>query len=150
LKDFFSTLIRRVEKLGVSLDITLYTLTLGAQDATTGWYAREYDRSTIKGVFSDPTTSSTLYGVGTYSINTAVLFSKVRLLEGDIVKDAFGYHYTVMTMQLYPIGDTRVFYRYNLDYLPTFVIPEEILPPEGPWGFEMPYFEEDKFEHGVI
>lgn len=146
----FDVLIQRIEALGVSTNITLYTLSLGVQDAVTGWYAKNYDVSTINMVIIPRSAQSLLIGSGTYCRKDAVAFSKTLIQEGDVVTDGFGYNYTITGMRPHGFGNVKVFHEYDLEYTPFFIVPETVLPPSGDWGFEQPMFETATFEHGTV
>jgi len=122
-------MVQRVEKLGVSTSVTYYALALGAQDGTTGQYARGYTPSTINMIIFPhaPIVSSLPSGV--HAQNVATAFTDTQVFEGDRIEDSTGLDYIVTTVKDVAVGDRTVYYECELSML----FPGDISDTVYPW-----------------
>jgi len=80
-------------------------LSLGSQDATTGWYAKSFSESTISMVILRRGQSFSAGGVGFYAVYDYTGFTADTVAEGDEIKDADSVYFTVKTVGAEKWGD---------------------------------------------
>jgi len=107
-------MVQRVEKLGVSTSVTYYALALGAQDGTTGQYARGYTPSTINMVIFPHAPIFFSLPSGVHAQNVATGYTDTQLNEGGVIKDAANDCYTVATVSPIELGDRNIYYEAKL------------------------------------
>lgn len=129
MPNIFDALIRRVEKLGVSTSVTYYALALGAQDGTTGHYARGYTPSTVNMVIFPHAPIFFSLPSGVHAQNVATAFTDTQVFEGDRVEDSTGLDYIITTVKDVAVGDRTVYYECELSML----FPGDISDTVYPW-----------------
>jgi hypothetical protein len=82
-----------------SADVTRRALSLGAQDTTTGWYAKTYAETTIKMAILTKGSNLMLLPTGNYAKHELTGFTANTILEGDEVIDANGTYYEVVAAE---------------------------------------------------
>jgi hypothetical protein len=98
VEDFFTKLINQLESHGLSADLTLFTLALTTlRDTVTGWYTSYYTHSTIKGVLIPKGSSIQYARPAIIPTQTATLYALADVFEGDIVQDATGVQWVIVT-----------------------------------------------------
>ena len=113
----YNQLLAKVTSLGASVNVTYYTLSLGAQDATTGIPAKTYSVGTsIEMLIFGKAAQQMLTGTGIYIKTDSIAFSKVSVSEGDRILDQNSNYYEVTSVLPQSIGDIIVFYQVNLVY----------------------------------
>jgi UDP-N-acetylglucosamine enolpyruvyl transferase len=117
----YNQLLAKVTALGASVDVTHYTLSLGAQDAVTGIPAKSYSvGTTIEMLLFGKAAQQILTGTGLYVRTDAVGLTKTLVSQGDKIKNAANHYYTVESAVPNPIGDIVIFFTVNLTYLGDF------------------------------
>lgn len=114
----FHTFKEKIKRLGVSINVTRYALSLGNADAITGWYAKSFTESTIETVIISKGLQSILTGTGIYIRMNAIGLTDDEIAEGDELKDASGTYYRVETVTNEKIGDRSIFKQCDLTELP--------------------------------
>jgi hypothetical protein len=136
-----------------SFTVTIYQLTLGSPDATTGCYARQYTTVTGRVAVVPKGIGINIMGVGYYAKTDAQGITNVELNEGDIIENTYGTsgvgYWQVMGRETLLFGNVFICYRLALArilYLP-------FTPGAGGGGvgtiggFDPLYFDEDYFAH---
>lgn len=112
-------MLARFKKTGANPDVTHYVLSLGAQNATTGQYAKSYAAGvTIQMVLIGRVAKDFLTGTGIFVRADAVGLTDTAISEGDEIKDAAGTYYRVETVLPHYFGDTLICYEAQLTHLP--------------------------------
>jgi len=118
---FFNRLVRNLEKNSAkSAFATLYKLSLGSQDAETGWYTPSYDAGTqIKCPILDSTNQTMYKQTGIYTFYTHIGYSIDDVFPGDIIKEQIGLHqfHRVREVKTQQIGDHLICFELHLEYL---------------------------------
>lgn len=83
----------------VTLNVTLKTLSLGSQNATTGWYVETYTDSTVKMIIVTRASQQTALRLGTYVRTDALAITDEDLKEGDRVESEEGTLYMVTAVR---------------------------------------------------
>jgi len=145
----FGELIRRVEALGVSTEVTLYRLFLGDQDSTTGHYRKGFTIDTITEVHFPRGTAISVGALGYYTRYEWTGFTDNEALDlGDVVLDSFGRYFEVQSKRPWHIADQQIVYELEMEQLAVFPF------LAGFFGFEdeehglIGYGFEDGFERG--
>lgn len=119
LSTLYDQLLTKVKQLGANVNVTHYTLTLGAADAVTGLYAKSWSAgTTIEMIIIGKGAQQILTGTGIYVRTDAAGFTKTVTCEGDEIKDANNLWFLAESVMPHPVGDIIVFYTVNLVYLP--------------------------------
>jgi hypothetical protein len=87
-----------------SLDVTLRSLSLGIQDAVTGWYAKSFADATIKMVLRPKGSSFSIGGFGYYAKYPITGFTADVVYGGDEIKDPW-YYYQIEQAEEQFVGD---------------------------------------------
>lgn len=115
----YARLIRRIKSLGASVDVTHYVLSLGAQDGTTGIYAKSFAAgATIEMPIVGKAAMQMVTGMGVIFRSDAVGFTKDAISEGDEIKDSSGVYYVIDSIKSHYVGDQLIFYECQLTHLP--------------------------------
>ena len=110
---------RRVEQLGASTNVSHYVLSLGAQDATTGQYAKSFaGAATIEMVIVGRANRQLTTEMGTIFHSDAVGYTRDTVSEGDEIKDASSTYYVVDGKTSHYIGDQLVCHECQLTHMP--------------------------------
>lgn len=104
--------------MGLTADVTLRSLSLGARDATTGWKACAWDPSTIKMPVLRRGSSQLQLVPGVYVREDAVGLTVDAVNEGDQILDALGNYFEVVAIQEHSLLDTLYFFECQLHELP--------------------------------
>jgi hypothetical protein len=80
-------------------DVTRRALSLGAQDTTTGWYAKSFSETTIKMIILPKGSSIIGLPTGNYAKYEHTGFTANTVAEGDEIKDANGSYYEIETVE---------------------------------------------------
>lgn len=110
MRSLFKALVASVERQGVSCDVTLHSLLLGAADATTGLYARSFTDSTISMVIQTENVNVHKGSAGLYPRVDAVGFSETLIHAGDEVTDGNSNRWRVLSVSQFVIGDELQYY----------------------------------------
>jgi hypothetical protein len=102
----------------LSTNVTLRTLTLGTQDATTGWYAKTFADSTIKMVIQKKGSQLIGTNMGVYAKHTLSGFTQGVVVEGDEIKDSYLNYYEVHSTEDIPLADSLLCRECELVKLP--------------------------------
>ena len=113
-QSLFSRLYRAWVRKNLSVSATLHTLSLGAADAVTGWYAKSFADTTINVVVVPKSQQSTLTGTGVYIRYDAVGFTDSAVVEGDEITDAQSIRYLVESVAPNGRGSKLDFYMLQL------------------------------------
>ena len=105
--DFDNKLMAQYSKYWL-LDLTLHALTLGDQDATTGWYTPSYTASTVEGYMFPKGSSWDPMSPGVYVQYDVLLITADPVLAGDYIEDAAENLFKVMSSEETWIGDSFV------------------------------------------
>ena len=111
--------------------LTLYSLFLGDQDTTTGWYRKGFVYQTITGVVQPRGGSRALLAAGKYSTLKGVLYTNYEVQRGDVVKDEFGNYWEIEEKQPWTVGNEFDHYECDLTKLTHFPF------TAGFFGFEI-------------
>jgi hypothetical protein len=100
----------------VSLAVTKRSLTLGAQDTVTGWYAKSFteDSTDQEMIILDKGSSAWAGGVGLHALYTKTGFTAEPYTVDDEVKDAANVYYRIMKREPIRMGTSLICYRYEL------------------------------------
>lgn len=122
LSTLYDQLLAKVTALGANVAVTHYTLSLGAQDATTGIPAKTYSAgASLDMIIIGKGAQQILTGTGIYVRTDAVAFTKTAVSQGEKIKDANNLYYIVESAVPNPIGDIVIFYTVNLTFIGDFV-----------------------------
>ena len=99
-------------------DVTLRTLTLGSQNAITGWYTRTYTPSTITMPIITKGLQSIGMGAGVEIRNDAVGFTTDAITIGDEAKDSASRYFEIIALNPQYDGGSLDFYMPDLHELP--------------------------------
>ena len=117
--DAYTKLTDQLERLGASLNVTHYTLTLGDADETTGQYAKEWSEgTTIEMPILSRSAQQLLTGMGIYLKAEMTGFTKTDVSEGDEIKDADDNYYRIDWIKNHYVGDQLVYREVALTFLP--------------------------------
>ena len=100
----------------MSSNVTLRTLSLGAQDTTTGWYAKTYADTTIQMPIVPKGTFYIAGNTGHYTRYTFTGFTNDAISEGDQIVDAATRYFEIRTVQPWSWLDSLEFYECELAY----------------------------------
>ena len=100
------------------IDVTRRALTLGDVDSTTGWFAKSYTETTIKGIIVPQGSSVSMGTVGVYARTAAALISVDVVREGDEIEAPDSIYYEVEAVRDYYEGDSFMFRVSDLSKLP--------------------------------
>ena len=114
MRDYFTEVLNVVERQGVTCNVVLYTLTLGAQDAITGLYACNYVGSVIAVLLEPLNVTIINTGVGKVAVERYTGYSKVAVNEGDVIVDVRGNTYKIISCKPFTVGDQTVYTEYEL------------------------------------
>ena len=118
----YDVLLAKVVEYGASVDVTHYTLSLGAQDAVTGVPAKSYSAgSTIEALIFGKAAQQMLTGTGIYIKTDSIAFTKTAMQQGDKIKDSNNLYYIIESAVPNVVGDILVFYTVNLTYIGDFI-----------------------------
>jgi hypothetical protein len=112
--DVYGILENKWTELGATADITKRTLSLGAPDAITGWYAKTFAESTVQGFIIPKGLNSFLLMPGIYVRYDAICITKTAFIQRDEVTDAAGNVYVVESFKKHRFLDTFAFYELQL------------------------------------
>jgi hypothetical protein len=98
-----------------SAEVTLRTMVLGAQDATTGHYAVTFTESTIDMAIFPKGFNFNFGSLGLFCKYNYNGFTADPVVEGDQIKDAQNWYYNVVSVEPYYILDNFQFYMVNLE-----------------------------------
>jgi len=115
--DLYRILEKDFTQIGASANVYLETLSLGAQNAVTGWYAKTFVETTIKGLILPKGLSLTLLKYGLQVMYDAVFITKTAVVEGDEIKDLNDDRYLVVGVLPRKILDQTQFYVAQLQLL---------------------------------
>lgn len=116
---FWSVILTRFKRTGASLDVTHYVLSLGAQNATTGIYAKSFAAgATIQMVIAGRTSQDLIAGLGTFVQYDAVGVSDTSVSEGDEIKDDAANYYRVESVKKHYFGDKLDVVEAQLSHMP--------------------------------
>ena len=115
--DLYRILEKDFTQIGASANVYLETLSLGAQNAVTGWYAKTFVETTIKGLILPKGLSLTLLKYGLQVMYDAVFITKTAVVEGDEIKDLNDDRYLVVGVLPRKILDQTPFYVAQLQLL---------------------------------
>ena len=120
----FETLINNFEKVEKTsfADVTRRALSLGTQDATTGWYALEYEESTIDMIIITQGNQQFALGLGYYVQLDALGLTIDYVRVYDKIVDSFNRTWLVKAVTPVTSGDDLHFYKVDLKELPTDVL----------------------------
>lgn len=105
--DFERILKRFKQTKGVpSFDVTLKTLMLGDRDSVTGWYAKEYEDSTIEMFVVPKGSFQSFFGIGFHATLDALGFTKEAVNIYDRIVDAANRYWEIKDVVPIVIGDT--------------------------------------------
>ena len=110
----FNQLIRRIEQLGASTEVTHYNLALGSLDSGTGHYGQGYTPATIDMIISHHPPRHLELPVGGYSESSATGITDTAMSEGDKIEDANETDWLVVSVQEISFGDKTVGYSCEL------------------------------------
>jgi len=112
-------LIKAVEAVGgtVSTNITRRALSLGDQDAVTGWYAKEWTETTIQMLILSRASTSLALAAGTYVRGEYTGLSVDPVVEGDEVKDSNNDYFEVKTTKPHKWGNSLIYWESDLTLL---------------------------------
>lgn len=117
--ELYEKLVKRITGLGVSINVTHYVLSLGAQDGTTGIYAKSFAAgATIEMVIVGRAAMQTVTSMGVIFRSDAVGFTKDATSEGDEIKNDAGTYYVIDSIKAHYIGDQLIFYECQLTHMP--------------------------------
>ena len=117
--DKWDSFLRRFKQIGGNPDVTHYVLSLGAQHATTGQYARSFAAgATIQMIIVSRSSITFLVGTGIFVRADAVGVTDTAVSQGDEIKDDGGTYFRVETVKPHYFGDTVMFYEAQLTHLP--------------------------------
>jgi len=115
----YEQLKRRITGLGASVDVTHYVLSLGAQDGTTGIYAKSFaGAATIEMLIVGKAAMQMVTAMGVIFRSDAVGFTKDTISEGDEIKDSAGTYYVIDSIKSHYVGDQLIAYECQLTHLP--------------------------------
>jgi len=109
---------RKTEKLP-NIQVNRLALTLGDRDATTGWYALEYEESTIDMVVVTQNNQQFALGLGYYVQLDALGFTTDYVRVYDKIVDSVNRTWLVKEVTPVTSGDVLHFYKVDLKELPT-------------------------------
>lgn len=101
----------------VSLNVTRHRLILGAQNATTGWYAATYEALAIEMIILPKGTSLMTSAGGVYAKQDALGITQELLREGDVIQASTTY-YVITAKRDHYVGDCLFFREIDLTKLP--------------------------------
>ncbi len=117
--DAYTRLTDKLKKLGASLNVTHYALSLGDANATTGQYAKEWaEGATIEMPIISRSAQQLLVGMGIYVRAEMTGFTKTDVSEGDEIKDAGDNYYRIDWIKNHYVGDQLIYREAALTYLP--------------------------------
>jgi len=90
----------------ISVDVTLRSLSLGAQDSITGWYAKTFSESTVKMPTRPKGQAFWVGDIGVYPRFNLSGFTQDDVQTGDEIKDPFLKYYDVHEIADISLGDT--------------------------------------------
>ena len=117
----YDTILARVtaSNPGVDLTVTHKTLSLGAENATTGVPAVSYSAGdTITLMLFSKAAQQILRDTGIYVKSDAIGLTTTAISEGDRILDQNSNTYTVVAVKPNPVGDIMVYYEAELTLLP--------------------------------
>lgn len=106
----FYELRRHLEKLGFNLDVTRRALSLGAQDGTTGWYAKTFAETTIRMIVIPKGAQFLAVSMGVFVGYDCTGLTDTAVAEGDEVLDGNHNYYIIETVQTHLLSDSAVMY----------------------------------------
>jgi len=117
--NLYNQIKRRIEQLGKNTDVTHYILSLGAQDAETGQYAKSFAAgATIQMPIVGRAARHMVTGMGVIMHSDAVGFTRDTVSEGDEIKDSSSTYYVIDSIKSHYIGDQLIAYECQLTHLP--------------------------------
>lgn len=114
MRDYFTEALNVVERQGVTCNVVLYTLTLGTQDAITGWYASNFTGSIIAMLLEPLNVTVMDTAAGKVAVERYTGYSKSVLSEGDVIVDVHGKIYKILSCNPFTVGDLTVYTEYGL------------------------------------
>lgn len=117
--DMYAQLKRRIEQLGASTNVTHYILSLGAQDAETGQYAKSFAAgATIQMLIISRAARHIVTSMGVIMHCDALGFTKDTVNEGDEIKDSSSTYYVIDSVKSHYVGDKLIVYECQLIHMP--------------------------------
>jgi len=113
----WTTLLKQFEGVA-TCEVTRRRLMLLTQDTTTGWYDKDYEDSTSKGLLIPRAASDVALAVGTYVRLDYLYKTADPFEEGDEIRDAKGSYYEVKAVRPHYIGDNFFHRECDLTLLP--------------------------------
>lgn len=120
----FNRIVRAIEmnSAGSALK-TLYKLTLGSQDAVSGWYAPSYAAGVeIKCPILDVSSEPQYLPMGIYTIYMHVGYTLDDVFEGDVIKDFNAQYHRIREVKTVQIGDFLAYYMLTLEFLDAWTV----------------------------
>jgi hypothetical protein len=81
-----------------SASVTRRALSFGAQDSITGWYAKVYTDTTIKGSMQPQGSAVSFLPCGNYAKYPHTFFTEYVVHEGDLIKDSYNIEFELNTV----------------------------------------------------
>lgn len=130
---------RAIERnTGQSSVVKLFTLSLGAADAVTGWYLPTYAAPVnINCPILDLQASITAERIGLFAAYEHIAYTQDDVNEGDIIEDAFYSLHRVRTVKAHSIGDHLLYFELGLEFIGDVTTGPIIT---GPPGMYFPFF----------
>ncbi len=98
--------------------MTLRTLSLGAADATTGWYLPTYTPSTINAFIVFRGLQRFLLSPGYFTNHEATALSRTKMTDGDELEDKNNNFFKVLRTRKHTALDQTFFYQADLALMP--------------------------------
>ena len=107
VNDNFGGVVQQLEaRGGVNLEATRRRLVLGARDSATGWRAKTFKETTVKGVLFEQNVSSVAVGAGTYGALDATYWTQDVFEKGDELLIPFDSYYEVKGVRNVSVGNS--------------------------------------------
>lgn len=119
--DLFNLLKKVWQKHGFTSAVTRNILNLGIQDSQTGWYAKTYAASTIQMYIITKATKFLVLKQALFIEYDGDGYTKDAVAEGDIIAEANGVQYLVLTVCDRSILSQFSYYEVGLKMLPSAV-----------------------------
>ena len=104
--DFNSSIKALAKNLGVSLDVTLHSLELGAADPTTGWFDENFSPSTIPMLIIPKSSQKFAISLGSYVRTDALGLTQDVVKRRSRVEQSDGTLYLVTAVRDFDVGDS--------------------------------------------
>lgn len=106
--------------MGLSAEVTLRTLVLGAQDSVTGWYAPSYTESDIDMIIQPRGTRVAGMPAGIFAREDAVGINASPTKIGDQIKTQANIYYEIISIKKHSLLDSFMYYETQLHELPMY------------------------------